>query len=99
MRAPIHRCAIMAAAIQASDMGSVPAASGEHGLPQQAVEIARPRGFPISNSMVVTWIVAVILIVFTRFATRNLRSVPAGAQNFLEWLIESLYGFLEGVIG
>ena len=27
----------------------------EHGLSQKAVEIARPFGFPITNSMVVTW--------------------------------------------
>jgi F-type H+-transporting ATPase subunit a len=25
--------------------------------------------------------------------------VPSGAQNFLEWLVESLYGFLEGLLG
>ena len=25
--------------------------------------------------------------------------MPEGAQNFLEWLVESLYGFLEGLIG
>src|SRR5207253_1670307 len=68
-------------------------------LSQHAVEIAKPLGFPISNSMIVTWIVAVVLIVFARIATRNMKSVPDGAQNFLEWLIESLYGFLEGVIG
>jgi F-type H+-transporting ATPase subunit a len=49
--------------------------------------------------MVVTWIVAVGLIVFARVATRNMNQVPAGGQNFLEWLIESLYGFLEAIIG
>jgi F-type H+-transporting ATPase subunit a len=26
-------------------------------------------------------------------------SVPDGAQNFLEWMVESLYNFLEGIIG
>ena len=31
----------------------------EHGLSKKAVEIARPFGFPITNSMVVSWIVAV----------------------------------------
>ena len=31
------------------------AATEEHGLSQKAVEIARPFGFPITNSMVVTW--------------------------------------------
>ena len=42
------------------------AAANEHGLPQHAVEIARPFGFPVTNSMVVTWIVAVALIFFAR---------------------------------
>ena len=71
----------------------------EHGLPQKAVEIARPFGFPITNSMVVTWIVAVGLIVFAQMATRRMAQVPGGAQNFLEWLVESLYGLLESIIG
>jgi F-type H+-transporting ATPase subunit a len=71
----------------------------EHGLPQHAVEIARPLGFPISNSMLVTWLAALGLIVFAQSATRRMKRIPEGAQNFWEWLVESLYGFLEGVIG
>jgi F-type H+-transporting ATPase subunit a len=71
----------------------------QHGLPQSAVEIARPFGFPITNSMVVTWIVAVCIIVFARAATRNMTQVPGGAQNFLEWIVEALYGLLESIIG
>jgi F-type H+-transporting ATPase subunit a len=70
-----------------------------HGLPQSAVEIARPFGFPITNSMVVTWIVAIGLIVFAQIATRRMTQVPGGAQNFLEWLIESVYNLLESIIG
>jgi F-type H+-transporting ATPase subunit a len=70
-----------------------------HGLAQSAVEIARPLGFPITNSMLVTWVVAAALIVFARVATRRMDQVPDGAQNFFEWLVESLYGFLEGIIG
>jgi F-type H+-transporting ATPase subunit a len=75
------------------------AASEEHGLPQQAVEIARPLGFPITNSMVVTWLVTIGLIVVAQLATRRMKEIPGGLQNFVEWLIESLYGFLEGIIG
>jgi F-type H+-transporting ATPase subunit a len=71
----------------------------EHGLPQKAVEIGRVLGFPITNSMVVTWIVAIGLIAFAQLSTRRLREVPGGAQNLLEWLIESLHGLLEGIIG
>jgi F-type H+-transporting ATPase subunit a len=39
------------------------------------------------------------LIVFARLATRQMHQVPTGAQNFFEWLVESLYGFLEGILG
>jgi F-type H+-transporting ATPase subunit a len=79
-------------------MAANPEGAG-HGLTQNAIEIARPFGFPITNSMIVTWIVALILIIFARLATRNMKQVPEGMQNFLEWLIASLYDFLEGVIG
>jgi F-type H+-transporting ATPase subunit a len=71
----------------------------EHGLPQSAVEIGRPLGFPITNSMVVTWIVALGLIIFAQIATRNMKEIPDGAQNFWEWIVESLHDFLEGIIG
>ncbi|HEU4690226.1 MAG TPA: F0F1 ATP synthase subunit A [Vicinamibacterales bacterium] len=75
------------------------AAPEHHRLSQSAVEIARPFGFPITNSMVVTWVVAIGLIVFAQFATRHMKEVPEGSQNFLEWLVESLYNFLEGLLG
>jgi len=71
----------------------------EHGLSAKPVEIARPLNFPITNSMLVSWIVALGLIAFAQVATRNMRQVPAGSQNFLEWLVEALYKFLAGIIG
>jgi len=71
----------------------------EHGLSAKPVEIARPFNFPITNSMLVSWIVAVGLIVFAQLATRQMKQVPTGAQNFLEWLVEALYKFLSGIIG
>jgi F-type H+-transporting ATPase subunit a len=74
------------------------AAEAEHGLPQTAVKLDQLGGF-ITNSMVVSWIVAIGLIIFARIATRDMKGVPTGAQNLMEWLVESLYGFLESVIG
>jgi F-type H+-transporting ATPase subunit a len=71
----------------------------EPGLPHKAVEIARPLGFPVTNSMVVSWIAALALIMFARVATRDMTRVPGGAQNLLEWLVGSLYDFLERIIG
>lgn len=70
-----------------------------HGLSQKAVEIVDVFGFPITNSMVVTWAVALGLIVFARVATANMHEVPTGMQNLLESLVEGLYGLLENIIG
>ena len=84
------------------EQGGLPPATQEqeeHGLSQKAVEVARILGFPITNSMIVSWVVALSLIVFAQYATRNMKQVPEGAQNFLEWLVEGLFKFLEGVIG
>jgi F-type H+-transporting ATPase subunit a len=97
------------ATIGAPSEETVPAghhsAAGAHeGLSAQAVELWSPNlpgigRFPITNSMVVTWGVALGLIVFAQMATRKMQQIPSGAQNFWEWLVESLYSFLEGVIG
>jgi len=85
-----------------SGQGSLRAAAPEkeeHGLSQKAEEITRFLGFPITNSMIVSWIVALCLIIFAQLATRNMKQVPEGAQNFLEWLVEGLYKFIEGILG
>jgi F-type H+-transporting ATPase subunit a len=72
------------------------------GLPPEA---PRLLGF-ITNSMLVTWVVAAGIILFAQMATRRIRStkeaaleVPGGAQNFWEFLVESLRNFLEEIIG
>jgi F-type H+-transporting ATPase subunit a len=73
------------------------AETAHHGLPPGAVDLW--KGVPITNSMVVTWVVALALIVFARYATRKIEAVPSGVQNFWEWMVESLRNFLEGIIG
>jgi F-type H+-transporting ATPase subunit a len=78
---------------------AAPAKHAEEGLPPGAVEIGHLGKFPITNSMLVTWIVALGLIIFAQVATRNMKEIPSGAQNFWEWMVESLYKFLEGIIG
>ena len=86
----------------APELGGLPPVTTkeeEHGLTQKAVEVTRLFGLPITNSMIVSWVVALGLIIFAQAATRNMKQVPEGAQNFLEWLVEALYKFLEEVIG
>jgi F-type H+-transporting ATPase subunit a len=78
---------------------AAPAAGEAEGLPLHPVVVGKPLGFPITNSMVVTWLVAAGLIIFAQLATRNIQQVPSGIQNFWEWLVESLYEFLATIIG
>jgi F-type H+-transporting ATPase subunit a len=70
---------------------------GHEGIPPAAVQLHSK--FRITNSMIVSWGVALILIIFAQIATRNVKEVPEGAQNFWEWMVESLHDFLDGVMG
>jgi len=73
-------------------------AEGGHGMTLNA---ARFQIGPImvTNSMLVTWIVAAGIIVFAQVATQDMKEIPEGSQNFAEWLVEGLYDFLESIIG
>src|SRR5436190_23596871 len=61
--------------------GEVEQAHAEHaeeGMPLKALTLP---GISPTNSMIVTWIVALGIIIFARIATRNIKEVPDGAQN------------------
>ena len=70
-----------------------------HALPAAAPVLVDLGILKINNSMVLTWVVALIIILFAQYATRNVKEVPEGAQNFWEFLVEGLRNFLEGIIG
>jgi F-type H+-transporting ATPase subunit a len=69
------------------------------GLPANAQTIFHIGPFPVTNSMLVTWIVALGLILFARHATRRMKDIPEGAQNFWEFLVEGLHDFLAEIVG
>lgn len=71
----------------------------EHGIPLKPDILFNVGPLAVTNSMVVTWIVAAGILICARLATRRIKPVPTGLQNFWEWLVESLHNFLEGMIG
>lgn len=89
--------AVFATSAFAAEAAGEAAHEGVSLKPQVLVDFG--HGFGITNSMFVTWIVALGIIIFAQVATRGIKSIPTGAQNFWEWLVESLYLFLEGIIG
>jgi F-type H+-transporting ATPase subunit a len=52
-----------------------------------------------TNSFVFTVIVTGLIIIAARAATRRMDLVPSGAQNFIEALVETLYGTFENIVG
>jgi F-type H+-transporting ATPase subunit a len=78
---------------------SAPAAVASEGLPSAAPVVVDLGIVKMTNSMLVTWIVAAILILVAQLATRKVQLVPSGLQNFVEWLVEGLYGFFQEVLG
>jgi F-type H+-transporting ATPase subunit a len=76
-----------------------PAESAEQGLSEKAPTIFNIGPFPVTNSMLVTWIVAIGIIIFAQYATRQMKDIPDGAQNFWEFQVEGLYNFLEEIVG
>ena len=92
-----HEATSKAAAVVHEAAGAAAEHGEHHGLPSAAVPL--PSLPLVTNSMLVTWIVALGLIVFARLAMRNAQAVPSGAQNFWEFLVESLLDFLEGILG
>lgn len=90
---------LLATSSFAAEPADAPVAEEHEGVPLKAAEIVRLGKFAVTNSMLVTWIVAVGIILFAQAATRNIKAVPDGKQNFWEWLVESLHNFLESIIG
>ena len=72
------------------------AAEGGHKLPLNAEQLP---GLAFTNSMIMTWIATAILIVFAQIASKKVTKVPQGFANFAEWVVESLYDFLQGILG
>jgi F-type H+-transporting ATPase subunit a len=78
---------------------AAPAQSEHEAVPLKPTPLFQISKFVITNSMLVTWIVAAGIIVFAQVATRRIKPIPSGIQNFWEWLVEGLHNFLEGIIG
>lgn len=63
-------------------------------------EVIAEVGFlNITNTMITAWVVMLFLIVISFFATRSLKLLPGGLQNFMESVIDFLVGQIEDIAG
>ena len=76
-------------------------------VPQPGLELAANYSEPfyklgpiyITNTLITSWLSILVLIGFFYLATRKMKLVPKGLQNFAETIIELLLDFVEGVAG
>ncbi|MBV9691150.1 MAG: F0F1 ATP synthase subunit A [Ktedonobacteraceae bacterium] len=55
--------------------------------------------FPVTNTLLCTWIVTIVLAALFFSATRRRDLIPSGLQNLMEWVVEFLLGLVENVTG
>ncbi len=53
--------------------------------------------FAVTNSLLTSWIVVGVIVIFAIIAGSRLKERPRGLQNFVEWMIEKLQNMVEGV--
>ena len=56
-------------------------------------------GFAISNSLLTTWVVMAVLVLFSIFATRKLSLKPSSIQVVAEAIVGGLYDFFGSIAG
>lgn len=66
-------------------------------LPAEAIFHLGP--FTITNTIIATILVDIILVVLAILATRKMKDVPGGLQNGLEWFVETFHNLNEDIAG
>ena len=102
-----NRCLLMSIlALASSALLATSAFAAEAGATEHEGVSLKPQmlvhfggGFGITNSMLVTWLIAAGIIILAQTAMRNPKPIPGRRQNFWEWMVEGLYTFLENIIG
>lgn len=68
------------------------------------IEIAAEKlffvlGFPVTNTLLATWIVAGFLLAIAFRMNRGLAVIPAALQNIAEFFVEGFLGLAQGILG
>lgn len=60
----------------------------------KAEELGSFLGLPITNSLLMTWIVMAILIIFAYFFGKSLKTIPGKLQAGIEWAFEGALAYM-----
>ncbi len=71
----------------------------EHSIVLKPEVLGHVGILPVTNTLLVAWIVMAILTLVSLVATFRLRAVPTGLQNFMELIVEGGYGMVLDLAG
>ncbi len=60
---------------------------------------ARESFFPITNTLIASWVTIIVVTIIGFLATRKMRIIPGRLQSIVEMALEMLLSFIEGVAG
>jgi F-type H+-transporting ATPase subunit a len=85
-------------------LGSILASSGsafaaESGLSIKAEHLFKLGPLPVTNSMVMTWVIAIALVVVIRLAVRKPQLVPTRGQAVVEALVQGISDLTAPIVG
>jgi F-type H+-transporting ATPase subunit a len=55
--------------------------------------------FKITNTLICSWITMILLFLLFFIPTRNMKMIPGRGQNFVEVIVEGVYGAVQGISG
>ena len=71
----------------------------EHGIILKPEILGYFRNFPITNTLLVSWVAMTFLVIVSIFATWRIKIIPSGLQNFVEAVVDWGYSTVEGLAG
>jgi F-type H+-transporting ATPase subunit a len=78
---------------------SLPAFASEGGVAPAAEALFKIGPLPVTNSMVTSWVVAVLLIIVIRLAVKRPKLIPTRAQAIVETLVQGIYDLIAPIVG
>lgn len=79
---------------------ALPAFAAEsHGVASAAEALFHVGPLPVTNSMITSWIVAIVLIVAIRVAIKRPQLIPSRGQAIVENLVEGIYDLTAPIVG
>jgi F-type H+-transporting ATPase subunit a len=87
-------------ALPASLVGAEAGHAGHAGPPvtPEAPTLFHLGPLPVTNAMIYTWIIAVLIFVVVRLGTKHMTEIPSGLQNAIEAAVEGLEELTKGLL-